>query len=222
MTSATSFTTIVAAAILCAASPLLAQNVKGSDEPSAVFVPQAHPRPSMKPKAKGHGVGRKVIGAMGAPLGAKKISPLPSGATLISETYGDWTVNCGTNREKKLCTISQAQVNKGTGQRVFAIELRTSKDGSIEGTILMPFGLKLQAGVIIKLDNEEQKLSFSTCLAQGCFVTVALPSAAIDAMRKAKTFTVGALSVSDNRIITFNVSLNGFEAAIARANQFAS
>lgn len=86
----------------------------------------------------------------------------------------------------------------------------------------MPFGLKLESGVVIKVDNEEQKLPFSTCLAQGCFVKVALPDAAIGAIRKAKMFTVGALQMSNNQIITFNVSLNGFDAAIARADQFAS
>ncbi|MBN9008479.1 MAG: invasion associated locus B family protein [Rhizobiales bacterium] len=156
------------------------------------------------------------------PVDAKKIGPLPSGA-MSSETHGDWTVNCGTTgatKEKKSCTISQAQVNKGTGQRVFAIELRMSKDASSEGTILMPFGLNLGAGAVIKVDSEEQKLPFSTCLAQGCLVTVALPSAAIDAIRKAKTFSVSAMSISDSQVISFNISLNGFEAALERANQF--
>jgi len=156
--------------------------------------------------------------APGATVGA-----LPNQASAISETYGDWTLNCGTDKGAKFCTLSQAQVNK-EGQRAFAVELRTSKDGSSEGSILMPFGLKLDAGVILRLDDKDigQGLRFSTCLAQGCLLPVSFPSAGIDAIRNARTFTVGALNMSNNQLVTFNVSLNGFAVALDRAVQVVS
>lgn len=161
---------------------------------------------------------------MAATSGDAKGGPLPNGASSISETYGDWTVNCGADKGAKFCTLTQAQINKETGQRAFAIELRTSKDGAGQGTILMPFGLKLETGVVLKLDDKDfaQGLRFSTCLAQGCLLPVSLASAATDAVRKAKSLTVGALSASNDQPVTFNVSLNGFGSALDRAMQLVS
>jgi len=208
MSATFSFIVVMSVAVLCAASPLLAQNAEQSAEPSMVFIPQAQPK--LRTILKGRGIARKAT-----PKFRRAIAP-PKSTAPVSETFQDWVVNCVTINESKFCTASQALTNKGTGQRVFAIELRRSKDGSTEGTILMPLGLKLDAGVVIKVDNEEQKLHFSTCLTQGCLVAVTLPTSATDAIQKAKTFTVSAQTLNDNRVITFDVSLNGFAAALER------
>jgi invasion protein IalB len=143
---------------------------------------------------------------------------LPNGASSISETYGDWTVNCRLVDGQKQCLLLHAQGNGQTGQRVFAIELRIPKDGKTEGTILMPFGLKLDSGAILKLDDKDlgQGLRFSTCMPQGCLLPVSLPTVAVDAMKKAKMLTVASLNASSGEVITFNVPLEGFAAAIAR------
>ena len=125
-----------------------------------------------------------------------------NGASQLSETYGDWTLNCSTGM--KACTLSQALVNKG-GQRAFLIELRVAKDGASEGTILMPFGLKLEAGVLLKLDDKNlgQGLRFSTCVAQGCVLPVNFPIAGMNAIRNGKALAVGALNMSDGELMTF-------------------
>ena len=208
-----SFATFAVTMVLCTASPVFAQNVSSSADSSMVFIPQAKPRATI-PKTNRHRVQHKRTGTSAPAVDAKS-------GTLVSETHGDWTVNCAATKEKKSCTISQAQINKSTGQRVFAIELRASKDAPSAGTILMPFGLNLGAGVVVKVDGEEQKLPFSTCLAQGCIVTVALPTTAINAIRNAKMFSVRATSINDGQVISFNISLNGFGAALARASHFA-
>ncbi|WP_245322604.1 invasion associated locus B family protein [Bradyrhizobium valentinum] len=154
--------------------------------------------------------------ASGARVGA-----LPNGASQLSETYGDWTLNCSTGA--KACTLSQALVNK-EGQRAFMIELRVAKEGASEGTILMPFGLKLEAGVLLKLDGQDmgQGLRFSTCVAQGCVLPVTFPIAGMNAIRNGKALAVDALNMSDGQLMTFSVSLNGFAVAVDRAIQLAS
>jgi hypothetical protein len=38
--------------------------------------------------------------------------------------------------------LLQAQGSSQTRQRIFEIQLRAPKDGKMEGTILMPFGMK--------------------------------------------------------------------------------
>jgi invasion protein IalB len=215
---------VASAAAVFGAAPLQAQGPASPAEPNAVFIPQAQPG-----QAKPATPARKAAPKAAPPQYTGTVPPgatvgaLPNHATAISETYGDWTLNCGTDKGAKFCTLSQAQVNK-EGQRAFAVELRTAKDGSSEGTILMPFGLKLEAGVVLRLDDKDigQGLRFSTCLAQGCLLPVSFPSAGTDAIRQARTFTVGALNVSNNQLVTFSISLNGFATALERAVQVVS
>ncbi len=91
---------------------------------------------------------------------------LPNGASSINETYADWTVDCRVVEGQKRCVLSQAQGNSQTGQRSFAIELQTPKEGKTEGTILMPFGLKLDTGALLKLDD---KISVRDCGSRPAF-----------------------------------------------------
>lgn len=155
------------------------------------------------------------------PAGAA--ATLPNGASSINETYGDWTVDCRIVDRQKQCALSQAQGNKDTGQRLFAIELRPPKDGKTEGTVLMPFGLNLDAGAILKLDDKDlgKGLRFSTCVPQGCLLPVSFPTAAADAMRKGTKLVVASLNLSSGEAVTFNVSLNGFSAALTRTTELA-
>lgn len=148
---------------------------------------------------------------------------LPNGATSINEVYGDWTVECRITDGRKACAISQAQGNTQTNQRVFAVELQAPKDGRTEGAILMPFGLKLDNGAVLQLDEKNlgQNLRFSTCYPQGCLLPVSFPTVATDAMKSAKTLTAAALNLSNGNPVTFNVSMNGFGNALARVTELA-
>jgi invasion protein IalB len=154
---------------------------------------------------------------------ATSAATLPNGASSVNETFGDWTVDCRIVERRKQCLLSQAQGNKETGRRVYAIELNPIVGGKIEGTILMPFGLNLDAGAVLKLDDKDlgKGLRFSTCVPQGCLLPVNFPAAATDAMRKGTKLVVASLNLSSNEAVTFNVSLNGFGPALARTTELA-
>jgi invasion protein IalB len=143
---------------------------------------------------------------------------LPNGASSINETYGDWVVDCRLNDGQKLCLLLQIQANTQTRQRIFEIHLNMPKDGKTEGTVLMPFGLKLDSGALLTLDDKDlgQSLRFSTCTPQGCLLPVSFTTANIDSMKKAKTLGVASLNLSNGEVVAFKVSLEGFAAAIAR------
>ena len=153
--------------------------------------------------------------------GATPTNPPLNGATLIDETYGDWTVACRVADGKTQCATSQAQGNRKTGEQVFAMQLRPPQAGVAEGTILMPFGLQLDAGAVLKLDGQDlgQGLRFSTCVPQGCLLPVRLPVVATDAIAKAATFTVSSLDLGNGAPVTFKISTNGFRAALDRTVQ---
>jgi invasion protein IalB len=159
-----------------------------------------------------------------APAPSAPPTQLPNGASSITESFGDWTVNCRIEGGQKYCVLSQAQGNKQTGQRTFAIELLTPKDGKADGTILMPFGLKLDAGAVLKLDDKDlgQGLRFSTCVPEGCLLPVSFPAIATDAMKKGTTLAVTGLNLSSGQAVTFSIALNGFPAALKRVADLGS
>lgn len=154
--------------------------------------------------------------------GAVRAVQLPRGASAISETYGDWIVKCLVDSGTRLCTLSQTLLSKETSQQVFAIEL-LPRVGKIEGNMLMPFGLKLDAGAVLKLDGKDlEQARFSTCTAQGCLIPVSFPTAVTDTMSRAKTFTVAVQNIGNGQAVVVNVPLNGFAAALERTIQLGS
>lgn len=154
--------------------------------------------------------------------GVVRTIQLPRGASAISETYGDWIVKCLVDGGTKLCTLGQTQSSKDTNQQIFAIEL-IPRDGKAEGNMLMPFGLKLDAGAVVKLDGKDlEQTRFSTCTTQGCLLPVSFPTAVTDAMSRAKTMTVAAQNLNTGQAVVFTVPLNGFAAALERTIQLAS
>lgn len=190
------------------------------EEPAAATARPATrtaPRPAARPAPPvAQAPAATSVGQPAAP-----VSSLPNGASAINEVYGDWTVNCRMAEGQKLCVLTQSQGNSQTNQRVFAIELRTPKDGKTEGAILMPFGLRLENGAVLRLDDKDlgKGLRFSTCMPAGCLLPVSFPSVATDAMQKGKTLTAAALNLANGEAVTFNISLNGFAAALARIGQ---
>lgn len=148
---------------------------------------------------------------------------LPNGAASVSEVYGDWTVNCAIADKSKRCGFSQEQGNSQTGQRLFAIDLQPSADGQTNGVLLLPFGLKLDDGVKLKLDEQNlgQGARFSTCLPTGCLVPISFPTVATDAMKKGEKLIITAMRNGGGEAPTFTVSLNGFTTAMSRVAELA-
>jgi invasion protein IalB len=124
---------------------------------------------------------------------------------------------------QKLCSLGQAQGNAQTGQRLFASELAPAREGRTEGAVLMPFGLRLESGAFLKLDDRDlgHGLRFSTCTLHGCLLPISLPTLATDAMRMAQRLTVATLRLENGEVVTFNVAMAGFGQAFDRMPQLA-
>ncbi|CAN7632781.1 invasion associated locus B family protein [Bosea sp. LjRoot237] len=193
-----------------AARPAPAARPAATNPPARPASPPTRPATAQAPAA--------------APVVSQPAARLPNGATAVNEVYGDWTVDCRINDGQKLCVLTQSQGDSRTNQRVFAIELRAPKDGRAEGTILMPFWLKLENGAVLKLDDRDlgQGLRFSTCSPAGCLLPVSFPTVATDAMKGGKTLTAAALNLANNEVVSFNIALNGFGPALDRLVQLAN
>ncbi|WP_291976476.1 invasion associated locus B family protein [Chelatococcus sp.] len=145
---------------------------------------------------------------------------LPGGASSLQETYGDWRVACVVRETERLCSLSQ-QHSQQNGQRVLAIEIVPSAENAANGTLALPFGLHLSAGVTLTVDDQPigGALPFSTCLPAGCLVPLALDSQTIERANAGSRLAIGATASNTGAPMSFTLSLEGFAAAMARTRE---
>ncbi|MEP9372816.1 invasion associated locus B family protein [Mesorhizobium sp. KR1-2] len=144
-------------------------------------------------------------------------TPLPGGASSLQETYQDWRVACQIVNGAKLCAVSQQQV-RPDGQRVLAVELQAAAGDTATGTLVLPFGLLLDAGVTLQIDDRQAlaPLRFRTCLPAGCVVALSFDNNAVAALRAGATLNLKASAADTSQEVTLTVSLTGLAAALDR------
>jgi invasion protein IalB len=148
---------------------------------------------------------------------AQQAPTLPGGATSLNERHGDWTVACVVQDNNKRCSLSQQQVDAQSRQRMLAIELGAVTEGKAEGALVLPFGLALEKGVVLRVDEGEPlpALAFRTCLPAGCVVPVSFDTGTIAVLRKGKKLQLEAVADGGNPI-SFSISLAGLAGAFDR------
>jgi invasion protein IalB len=142
-------------------------------------------------------------------------STLPGGASSLQETYQDWSLSCQST-PKVVCAITQQQTQQN-GQRVLAIELRNAAEGAVSGNLVLPFGLLLDAGVTLQIDDgpAREPLRFSTCLPAGCIVPLDFNAKTMTTLRTGTTLAIKAKGI-DQKDVALSVSLKGVAAALDR------
>ncbi|TPN11986.1 Invasion associated locus B family protein [Mesorhizobium sp. B2-1-3] len=143
---------------------------------------------------------------------------LPGGASALSETHGDWAVNCQISGAAKACSLSHQQFNKQSNQRLLAIELSSRTGEDATGTLALPFGLALAKGVTLTIDDQklDGSLQFNTCQAVGCLVPVAFDAKVVPVLKAGTTLKVDAFAADTGQAVSFSIPLNGFGSALAR------
>ncbi|WP_186399062.1 invasion associated locus B family protein [Stappia sp. P2PMeth1] len=77
--------------------------------------------------------------------------------TSLNETHGDWTVACATRDGVARCAITQTQVSGENRQRVLSVQIAAVENGAAaEGVLVLPFGLRLDAGVRLAIDEKRR------------------------------------------------------------------
>lgn len=149
---------------------------------------------------------------------------LPGGASALSETHGDWTVNCQVTGTAKACSLSHQQFNKQSNQRLLAIELSSKSGEDAAGTLALPFGLALAKGVSLTIDDQklEGSLPFNTCQAVGCLVPVAFDASVTPLLKAATTLKIDAFAADTGQAVSFTIPLNGFGGALARTAELSA
>lgn len=150
-------------------------------------------------------------------------STLPGGASLVTETHGDWTVTCTTPTSGKQCAFSQALADSQTGQRVLMLELSPPQDGAVTGMLVGPFGLNFAKGLALSVDGETlgAPLPFLTCIPTGCLVPVSFDMAQIGRIKAGTTLTATGTGADTQQPVPISVSLAGFTRALERSAELA-
>ena len=159
-----------------------------------------------------------AIKAQGTP------STLPGGATSLREAHGDWTVGCSLQGQPatKVCSLGQEQTDGRTNQRVLAIELRAISKDAARATVVLPFGLDLQKGMTLQVDDAKAAgpWPIRTCLPIGCLADSEIDAATLAALGKGTSLKLN-LTADGGKEMTFSVSLKGFAGAYARTLELA-
>ncbi len=160
--------------------------------------------------------------AAAAPAAAQTSGALPGGANSLQETFEDWTVACVQQSAGKRCAVSQQQADQQSRQRVLAIELTASSADKVAGTLILPFGLALDSGVQLQVDDAPAgpALRFRTCLPGGCLVSLSFDAAQAAALRKGAALKVNAVA-DGGKDAVFTISLKGYPAAFDRMTALA-
>ena len=210
---------LVLAAFL--AGPVRAQEEPAVEAPPAAEAPhKAAPKPVRRPAPKPAPAPKAEAAP---PVVATPTGAWPNGASAVSEVYGDWTISCTRENEKRQCQLSQAQGVAQTGQRRFSIELNPPQDGRSNGLLLMPLGLSIEPGVTFKLDDATlgKGAPYTSCVQAGCIVPISFPTVATDAMKTAVNLRVTGTK-PNGEADTITVPLAGFAAALSRMAQLLS
>lgn len=143
----------------------------------------------------------------------------PSGPSSLTETYQDWRVACTGQDKSRRCAFSQ-QLRQQDGRRVLAVEFIPARDGGLTGTMVLPFGLALDKGLTIGLDDAAPSppLPFKTCLPAGCIVPITVSAAAAKGYRDGTTLKLNTVASDTGKPMAFSLSMKGFLAALNRTS----
>ncbi len=142
---------------------------------------------------------------------------LPGGASQMQETHGDWRVTCAQPSGQKICALSQQLTDPNSRQLVLGIELTAKTPDKAEGALVMPFGLALDKGITLQVDDNGAPMTktFRTCVPTGCLVALSFDSAQLAALRKGTVLNVKA-TTDGGKEAAFRISLTGFGSAVDR------
>lgn len=146
----------------------------------------------------------------------QNLASLPNGASSLSEVYQDWRLGCSVQEQAMACVLSQDQVQQ-SGQRILAMEVRRHPDGSATASLLLPFGILLEQGVALQIDEQAPMtvLKFRTCLPSGCLAVFSVDPSTLGKMRSGSVLTLTVTTAAETQL-TFPVSLRGLSAALDR------
>jgi len=138
---------------------------------------------------------------------------------VVRDTVGDWVIECAGDT----CAISQALIQAETNQRVVTLTVQEAGGGRMAGTLQLPFGLALQAGVQLRLGGValDAALPVSTCVPVGCLVQLGFEADVLAGFAEGDTLSASIVVLDGGEVVTFVLEMDGLAQARARASDLA-
>lgn len=161
----------------------------------------------------------------------------PAYAGNTGDKFDAWTVRCEGEGKAQICEAFQRLTHAQSGARVmeFAIgfpqaerevkknltaiappsaALELGRDMPGRGVIVLPLGIMLNEGVILKIDQSKRyPFEVRYCTGEGCYAYIDLPRATIDHLGRAMNATI-SFTTLDKQNISLPIDLKGFGGAL--------
>lgn len=134
-------------------------------------------------------------------------------------TAPNWLVTCSNQMDaaKLSCSMSQSVVLAANGARLMTAVVEPTDAGQ-ELTLVLPFGLDLQAGVQLVIDQADwQKLPVTTCEAGACYSSTALEEDALARLSKGNALDVKLINRQGEEVV-LSLTLAGFTGSLELMN----
>ncbi len=159
-------------------------------------------------------------------VAAQTSAPVPS---RFFETYGDWMARCALHetedgQQVRRCSMEQRlswhDEKSGKTQQLLTVTLAPHQASGAEITILTPFGLLLDRGIVLQIDEgKSYSLPFQTCLPEGCLARGLLDEAILGQLRAGRILATKMVESTGAQVVRVEVSLKGFTASYARLQE---
>ena len=207
---------ILTALGLALAAPLAAQDAATPETAPAAEAPAAE-APAAPAEAPAAAPATPAPApAEGATAAAPAQPPAqPEVMEIVKDTFGDWQVRCAP--DGKECFMYQLAVDgqKNPVAEVSILKLPEQAEADAGVTVVTPLGTLLTTGVIVQIDEGEQRqYPFAWCSQVGCFARFGLDKPSIDALKRGKAGKISLVSVGrPEQPVVLALSLSGFTAA---------
>ena len=143
--------------------------------------------------------------------------PTSAAAQLESEVYEDWAVRCVERGALPPCDMVQFATHNESGEPVMQFSVaHAGREESYGIQIMVPLGVRLSAGVAIRVDDGPPLVDFrfTRCEVTGCFIEQVV---AADALEPFQLGVTGVLAVLDRagQPLVIPLSFKGFTKARA-------
>ncbi|MCA3260961.1 MAG: invasion associated locus B family protein [Telmatospirillum sp.] len=146
--------------------------------------------------------------------------PAEQAPTVREQAFQDWRYRClrTAANQPEQCVAFIEILLPDTNQRLanFAVVVVPGQPTPV-GTLTLPLGLFLPAGIQIAIDGQNPLAApLTTCVAEGCQVSLNLDAGILPRMQAGKQANITFVDNSgERRAITINLSLAGFAQALA-------
>jgi len=178
---------------------------------------------TMRFKTIGRGIsflmaaGTLIIGLSLGPAAAQETADTPDELT---ETYGSWTLRCGS--EATRCHVTQSLFRAKDNARLIQVTLFSSPEAN--GVLLMraltPLGSVLKNGAAMIIDETKpENAPYLSCWPRGCISELKLTVGLVAALRAGQVLAVQSSSATTGQTIRFELTLDGISAALNRLKE---